>query len=177
MEHKKRFLILTAVVVVLIVLALGLALWKNVSPQRKTGSSTVVSAVSPNQLPAGFPVNVPFEQGALVVSNFNAVTQNGQLQATRTFKSLKTIGQNIILYANFLAKPGNGWTVIASSTDQSGDRIMVAKSGQGLLSVRVSPLPPQPMPASLVEITYVSNPPYRAARPAATSSSAVSSSK
>ena len=153
MQYKRYFWVWTAVVAVLIVFAAWVVFWKVGNPSK----STVVADVSFDQLPAGFPPNVPFEQGALIVSNSNAATQNGQLQATRSFKSFKAAAQNISLYADFLANRTNGWTVIASSTDSSGDVTMVARNDEGLLTIRVSPIPPQPMPASLVEITYVTN--------------------
>lgn len=160
MDHKKRFWIWTVVVVVLIVLALCLVFIKKPSaPQKASSPSTVVGSVSPSQLPAGFPSNIPIEVGSIVVNNFNAATQNGQFQATHSFKSFKMASENISLYAAFLADPTNGWTVISSSTDASGGKIMVAKNSGGLLTIQVSQLPPQPVPASLVEITYTTNPP------------------
>ncbi|MGB7958142.1 MAG: hypothetical protein WCF77_04895 [Minisyncoccia bacterium] len=162
MDHKKRFWIWTAVVVVLIALATCLLLWRaSVSKKASVPNApnTVVGVISPAQLPAGFPANIPIESGAVVVSNFNAATQNGQFQATRSFKSFEGASQNVSLYAIFLANPANGWTVISSSTDVSGGKTMVAKNSGGLLTIQVSELPPQPVPASLVAITYTTNPP------------------
>ena len=159
MEHKKHFWVWAVVVIVLIVLAICLAVWRIGSVQKTATETTVVSNVSSDQIPVGFPPNIPIEQQALVMSNFNATTQNGQLQSTRSFKSFKAASDNIALYTDFLAKSANGWGLVASSTDSSGDKTMVARNSGGLLTIRVSPIPPQPMPASLVEITYVSNPP------------------
>jgi hypothetical protein len=159
MDHKRRFWIWTAVVVVLIVLALCIASWKIGGIRKAVPAGTVVAAIPPDQLPAGFPVNIPIEQGALIVSNFSAATQNGQIQATRSFKSFRPAPEDVALYAGFLADAANGWKVVASSTDPSGGTTMVAEDNSGLLTIRVSPIPPQPMPASLVEITYVTNPP------------------
>jgi hypothetical protein len=159
MEHKKRFWVWLAVVIVMIALAVCLVFWKNNGVPKVTPKSTVIANVPSGQLPAGLPSNIPLEKGAPVVSNFNAATQNGQVQATRSFKSSKTAAQNISLYAGFLANPANGWKVITSSTDSLGDKTMVAKNVGALLTIRVSQIPPRPMPASLVEITYVTNPP------------------
>jgi len=68
---------------------------------------------------------------------------------------------NISLYAAFLANPANGWTMIASSTTAAGGKTMVAKNSGGTLTIQISQLPPQPVPASLVEIDYTTNPPRR----------------
>ncbi len=159
MVHRKHFWIWLVVTIVLIILALGLAFWKVKVAQKAVPASTVVGNVPAGQLPANFPAGVPIEAGALVTSNFNAATQSGQFQATRSFQSSKTAAQNIDLYAKFLANPANGWMVISSSTDASGGAIMVAKNSGGALTIQVRQLPPQPMPVSSVEITYTTNPP------------------
>jgi hypothetical protein len=158
MKHEKRFWTWVAIAVVLIVLAICVIFWNIHQAKKAAVESAVVADVPAGQLPGGFPSNIPIEKGALIVSNFNAAIQNGQFQATRSFNSFKTVAQNISLYASFLANPANGWAMAASSTDSSGDMTMVARDDKGLLTIRVSPLPPQPMPASLVEITFVTNP-------------------
>jgi len=157
-----RFWVWIVIVVVLIVLAISIFSWKGVVSQEAAIPSIVVANVPPSVLPSKFPPNVPCEQTALIVSNFNATAQNGQLQATRSFKSSKTVAENISLYAGFLANKANGWTAIASSAGSSGGKIMVATNGEGLLTIRVSPISSQPTSASLVEIDYVTNPPTTA---------------
>jgi hypothetical protein len=159
MDHKKRFWVWAVITVVLIVFALCLVFWKVSAPKKTASVVTVVSNVPAGQLPAGFPVNIPMEQGAPVVSNFNAATQSGQFESARAFQSSKTASQNIALYAEFLTNPANGLTMISSSTNPAGGNIMVAENSGGVLTIEVSPLPPQPMPASLVKIIYTTNPP------------------
>ena len=158
MDHKKRFLIWAAVTVILIVFAVCIAFLNIGTVNKAPVGSVAVTSVPASQMPGDFPANIPIEKGALIMSNFNAAIQNGQFQATRSFKSFKTVAQNISLYAGFLANPNNNWTMVTSSTDPSGGKTIVARDDKGLLTVRVSPLPPQPMPSSLVEITFVTNP-------------------
>ena len=119
-----------------------------------------VAVVPNNQLPAAFPPNIPIEAGAAVTDNFNAAASNGQFQATRSFRSGQSIDTNFALYQKFLANNTKTWTVISqvNSPTDPNNKSLFAKGSAGLLTIAISALPPQPFPASLVTITYITNP-------------------
>jgi cytoskeletal protein RodZ len=118
-----------------------------------------VAAVPTSQLPAMFPPNVPLEPGATVTSNYNSAGANGQLQATRSFRSAKSADQNFAIYQDFLTGKASGWTIVSTTNDpQTGDRSFLAKGDGGSLTITIIAVPSQPLPASLVSITYATNP-------------------
>jgi len=156
-----RIAIIAVIVVALIVIVW--VVWSSLQQKPKPPVSNNVvgnqiTQVPANQLPAVFPPNIPMEPNRQIVENYNASAANGQEQATRSFQSLQTVAANVSLYENFLADPKNGWTVLSSTTSNTADATLLAKNAGGILTIEISQLPPQPYPASLVDITYTTNP-------------------
>ncbi len=114
---NKRLLVLGGVLIVLIV-AVG-AYWhsphKNASmpdnvitkQSQTTGAKKDVDA---EQLPKNFPADIPIEEGASVVQNFN-VDDKGYQQATRSFETQVSLDKNLALYKKYLTANGYKITV------------------------------------------------------------------
>lgn len=110
-ELIKKYL-LPFLIVVILVIALLLATHKSdnltsTSTQPTvSGSRIAVTEVDKAQFPEKFPKDVPIEEGAQIVQNFNATTADGRFQATRVFKTKKSLADNLSIYRNFLTDSG-----------------------------------------------------------------------
>lgn len=163
-EQFLRNLRIVGWVVLVLVVVGGISLWfafhDTTSTNKTVSRANPVSIVPNDQLPIMFPPDIPIEAGAAVKSNFNAAGGNGQFQATRSFVSAKSVAINFSLYQQFLANNAKTWTIISTvdnASDQNNESLF-AKSNAGLLTIAITALPPQPFPASLVTITYITNP-------------------
>ena len=149
---------------VIFIIVAFIALWvtlSHVSAPTVPGSMpNPVGVVPKNELPVMFPPNMLIGDGGPVVSNFNSAGVNGQLQATRSFQSSKSVDANFAIYQKFLAANATTWTVISQNNNPSdpGHKSILAKDKGGLLTITISSLPPQPLPETLVTITYITNP-------------------
>lgn len=157
-NNKTRLIIVIAVIVVIIVIVAVWWFWKSAGPTQTATSSNVVTQVPTDQLPETFPPNIPLEPNRQITNNFNVSATNGQEQATRSFESLKSIAQNVSIYSSFLSDPANGWTIISESTSSPSQATFLAKNADGVLTITIVSLPPQPFPAASVSITYTTNP-------------------
>lgn len=114
---KKWIWVIAIAVVVVVVFAIAY-------PRMQGGNTTTVlpkhqgiekKDVDTSKLPEKFPGDIPLEEGAKVVQNYNATAPDGTIQATRMFETAKTLDENFKLYKDFFTK--NGWTIV-SSLDQ-----------------------------------------------------------
>jgi hypothetical protein len=169
LRSNLRFVLwIVLAVAVVVFLVLWIVLHKSAAPQsRQMPAPNPVAVVPANQLPSSFPVNVPMEAGASVASNFNSSAANGQIQATRSFESKKSVDANFAIYDSFLSSKTGGWTIVSEeNASGSSSKSILARGNGGWITVTLNSLPPPPIPASLVNITYVTNPtPTVAAQP------------
>lgn len=89
-------------------------------------SQPQVSLVNDQKIPKNFPANIPTGSATdKVVSNYEAVSPNGSIQATREFESSKAIAENFALYNNFFKK--SGWDIYSSNNQGEANSITAAK--------------------------------------------------
>lgn len=106
--------------------------------QQKAKPSFALSTkdVPKNQLPQGFPTDIPLETGANVSVNQNKDLRDGRLQATRTFSSLLSLDKNYTLYHKFFS--GNGWTLDPTELHTSTTRGLIAKKGKASATITIT---------------------------------------
>ncbi len=108
-EIKKYFLpflILVALIVVLLFATKKSPNSAPVSDEPTIKNGLIVQEVDKNQVPAKFPSDVPIESDAQILQNFNAITDDGRFQATRVFRTKKSLADNLSIYKNFLTESG-----------------------------------------------------------------------
>lgn len=141
MRMNKRLLVLVGVLVVLIVVV-G-AYWRSTPMHREQPNSVVNKQpkipgekkdVGSEQLPKNFPADVPIEEGAAVVQNFN-VDNNGYQQATRSFETRNTLAQNLALYKKYLTS--NGYQ-ISTTIDQPNYKMVYGTKGKESLRIEMT---------------------------------------
>lgn len=145
---------LATVIVGIAILAAVIAIARLYHPKLKLPALNVQN-VPLYSFPNKFPVSVPVEEGAIVVSNYNATSPDGKIQATRTFESKKSVDENFGFYKKFIADRNSGWVFLneVNNGNQPGHKALFAKSGFGTLSVNISA---RGAPAaSLVEISFL----------------------
>lgn len=116
-----KLLLIVAVILCLLFVAYKLMNIKKVAevPQLVNVEKTDVEIT---KLPEKFPSNIPLEEGAEVVQNYNSQTPEGQFQATRQFETKKTLAENYALYTDFMEK--NGWEIKATTDDPTYKMVM-----------------------------------------------------
>lgn len=144
---KKILIALVVIAIVVIVVALGAAKFsqkKPVATQAPTTSSiSNVAAVQKTEvdkskLPASFPSDIPLEAGATITQNYNAKSDSGGFQATRSFETKKTLAENLTLYQNFLK--GTTWK-INNTIDQPAYKVIFASQTNKNLQISMSENP------------------------------------
>ena len=88
-----------------------------------------------SQLPELMPADMPMEQGAAVVQNYNATANDGRQQATRTFETAQTLDANFKTYTDYAKN--NGWT-LGTGVDQKNIKVVTATKGDLSLVVTIS---------------------------------------
>lgn len=88
-----------------------------------------------SQNPSNFPTNIPIEEGAKIVQNYNATTPTGLFSATRVFETNKSLADNYQLYKQFMES--NGWE-ITSSVDQTNFKMLFSRKKGEELRVTMS---------------------------------------
>jgi hypothetical protein len=161
--EQSKIIVMAFALLVIVALALYIGVFPH-GPLPGVGAPAKGIAVNvpSNYIPFGFPLGIPFDATATaIVNNFTATSTTGQHQATRSFKSTMSVAANYAVYLKFASDPRNGWTIVSQSI-ASGDptqATMLLKNSGGYLTVGISTLPPQPGPQTLVELTYITNPP------------------
>lgn len=69
--------------------------------------------VPAEQLPDRFPADLPQENNAKVVENFNSTTNDGTYQATRSYISARTPADNYRAFTTYFRT--NGWTTLTTN--------------------------------------------------------------
>ena len=103
-------------------------------------SANTITNVPTSQFPESFPANIPIDGYDKILSNYNAVSPDGKIQATRSFSSVKSVNENFIFYRTFLSTNGNGWNLINEVNDPSNPdhKALFAKNANGgILSVNI----------------------------------------
>ena len=137
--ERKRFYILAAVVVVLIAVLILMSPPKWTSPVPAAPAS-VVTNLPTSSIPEKFPPGLPMEAGATIVSNYNATSADGRIQATRSFESAKSVSANFKLYKTFIMNKTNGWIYLNEVNDQSqpNNKALFASGMGGILGINIS---------------------------------------
>lgn len=136
MSSKKNLLIIAVVVVLLVVIAV-LFRSKPVQNNNQNNAEQPVitkTEVPSTDLPTKFPSDIPIEEGAKVLDNYNAQTPDGRFQATRTFETNKTLAANLKLYSDYLKQ--EDWTVQAV-VDQAAYKMVVGMKDKQQLQISI----------------------------------------
>lgn len=89
-------------------------------------SQPKVSLVNDQKIPKAFPANIPTGSAEdKVIANYESVSPDGTVQATREFESSKSISDNLTLYSNFFKK--SGWDIYSSNNQGDSNSITAAK--------------------------------------------------
>lgn len=91
--------------------------------------------VAESQLPDKFPADLPIEANAEITQNYNASTEDGRFQATRTFETKKTLSENLSIYRQYLNN--NGWAV-ESTVDEPTYKKISGSKGIQVLQISLS---------------------------------------
>lgn len=149
----------TIVIASLIIIA-GIILLAKISvnkPGVAPQSSTVnkVTDIPFDVFPREFPQNIPIEKGAQIVSNYNATSPEGALQATRVFASEKTVADNFDFYKKWLTQ--NDWKVISEINDptQPESKTLVGLNDSGIINISIQKSITGAV--SVVDISFVVN--------------------
>lgn len=86
--------------------------------------------VDSSKLPDKFPADIPSEQGAQILTNYNGSTPDGSTQATRSFVTAKTLAENLKIYTDYMK--AKGWAVKATVNDETSKMVMGTKGDQQL---------------------------------------------
>lgn len=104
-------------------------------PKKDTKPLEIVkTTVAPDQAPEGFPANIPIEEGAKILQNYNATAPDGRFQATRVFQTSLTLVQNLNLYRDFLNK--DGWK-IETTLDLENYKMILGSKANAQLQISI----------------------------------------
>lgn len=98
-----------------------------------------VNKVDSSKLPTMFPADIPLEEGAEVDQNYNATSDDGGTQATRSFVTQKSFDENITIYKEYMQK--NGWDIQISKAPDETSRVLVGMKGLSQLQVSMAIVP------------------------------------
>jgi hypothetical protein len=132
----KRSQIVLIVIAVLVIGALAFLGFRR--SEVKKPINKVVN-VTETQLPEKFPGGVPIEPGAKIVKNYNSISPDGRVQASRVFESSKSVGDNYDFYKEFLSRPKNGWRIILENGADPNNKALFARNAEGVLNVHITP--------------------------------------
>lgn len=145
-SQMKQKTIITVVILVLAVVATTVVYLNNQKAKKNANSKPgvkqtksfqplPVTDVTPSKLPDRFPTDIPLEQGAQIIYNFNGTNAAGMYQSTRQFESQKTIDQNYTLYQDALKK--SGYTITQVIEDMAHfQKIIFATKGDNSVAIR-----------------------------------------
>ncbi|TSA45498.1 hypothetical protein D4R52_02335 [bacterium] len=118
-------ILVAAVLVLAFVFSNGTLFNKKAGETGKKGPEVKRTDLAKDAVPAGFPAEIPIEQGAKIVTNFQATNTEGKLQGTRVFESQKTVAQNYKIYTDFAAN--YAWKVMGKSESENLSSLLLAK--------------------------------------------------
>ncbi len=129
-KNTKRWVILSASLVLLILILLVLWLAVRYQARKNLILPEGLTQVSTNKLPALLPANLPQEAGAIIRDNYN-VNTNGVEQGTRRYVTKNTVAQNITLFKQYLQ--ANGWTNIQTQSAGGVELLTATKASETML--------------------------------------------
>lgn len=138
MKQKTLFWTILGISVLLVLLIVlgGKPVRQTAKPSGEPAKFTVTKQDMPQEeLPKKFPVEFPLEEGAKVLQNYNATTNDGRRQATRMFETAKSLEENYRLYEDFFQE--NGWTIL-TTLDQENLKALAASKDQEQLQVTLN---------------------------------------
>lgn len=136
MSHKKILVFALLIAAALVwLLVSDKNYFKSRDQDQRVPDKITRTEVPADQVPEGFPSEVPIEAGAKITQNFEADLSSGSHQSTRAFESKKTVAQNYALYTDFLTK--NGWAITAKSESADLSSIFAEKN-DSQLAVNIS---------------------------------------
>ena len=135
---KKILVGLIMILAFAIGLTMLIAVFKGDSKRQSSSRSDLSSVarkttVAENKLPENFPTNLPLEDNVEVTQNYNATTEDGRFQATRTYESKKTLAENLAIYREYLN--GNGWNIVSTVDQPTYKKI---SGTQGIQTIQIS---------------------------------------
>lgn len=138
---NKRIVYLVVLLVVLIIAAVYFFKQTDqtaeVSPEKQeTEKATEIKKtdVDVNKNPEKFPADIPIEQGAAILQNYNATAPDGRFQATRVFETKDTLAANLTIYRNYLTKSGYE---VKSTVDQPNYKMVFGTKGNASLQISI----------------------------------------
>lgn len=114
-----RVSIIALAVIVIAFIVVGTVFLNAKYRNKQTPASTVQpftvekKDLAPNQLPQGFPKDLPVEAGSSVIQNYEATTTDGRKQSTRISTTNKTLIQAVKVYQDFFLSLS--WTKISTT--------------------------------------------------------------
>ncbi|MDP3993941.1 MAG: hypothetical protein U1C57_00455 [Candidatus Doudnabacteria bacterium] len=130
--NKNLLMALAGAVILLLALVI---FWQKPKSNDRGTAELVKKELAPNEAPAGFPAEIPIEEGAVIAQNYEVDAPDGRHQATRVFISTKTVSQNYQIYSQFLSQ--NDWEIISQLREENYAALFAAKDG-GNLSISIS---------------------------------------
>lgn len=144
--------VILAIVVVAVIFAIPPA-DKNAPGTESNLNNTQITQMDPRYAPAYFP-QIPLNESVEVLSNYNATSPDGRMQATRIFASKATVADNFNFYHSFLTK--TFWNITGEINDSAdpSHRAIFAQNQTGVVNVSISA--GQVSGTSVVDISFVS---------------------
>lgn len=138
MKQKILFWTILGVSVLVVVLILLAPQSRRETPKtpRESVKPTVTKQDVPaNRLPEQFPGEIPLEEGAKILQNYNAKTADSRLQATRVFETSQSLEANYDFYTKFFKD--NGWMIL-TTLNQPKLKVLSAKKDHTTVQVTIS---------------------------------------
>lgn len=145
---RKKFLWLTAFLLVLVVVGFGYYFTMGKKDNTKTNENTneaenqqnlnpvaITKDVPKTELPDKLPKDIPLETGAKITQNYTASSTDGRSQSTRVFETKKSLDENRKIYADYLA--ANGWKIVGT-LNESGLRVITAIKDKSQLQITIN---------------------------------------
>lgn len=135
-QHRKLISILCFIILIVILFVVSYKAVDKIRDANKIKEIQVTTTpVDPKKLPEGFLSSVPIEKGAKITQNYNAVSEDGRVQATRTFETKKSLIENFKIYEDYLKN--NDWQ-IDSTVDQTSFKMLFGKKDGSTLQISMS---------------------------------------
>lgn len=145
-----------AVVAALVILGILWLARTQLNVSRPTPSTTPVNKIEnfeADKKPAQFPAEVPVESGARIVSNYNATSPGGRLQATQAFESSRSVAANFKLYNDYLTQ--NNWKILSEDSSKADLQFLIAQNDKGILNVSIHK--GSTATTSIVDLSFLAN--------------------
>lgn len=113
-------------------------------------------AIPDSQIPDKFPKDIPIEQGAKVVSNYNTTLSDGRFQGVKSFQTAKGIDEEISYYKNYLK--ANGWEIVPTLPPRPEDTLKSLLAGKATEQMQVMVGPDPSKKTNLVTIVVTDFP-------------------